>query len=349
MTSKKNENHLYELFNEIKLNNLVFDEAKENDYDKKNLILIPKYTYDNGVIAQLFIKTPMVSHTKGGLPPMRDKEKNLIDYGDGGRAQWNFYFGDSPDEKVFQEKMEEIQEKILKEKLTIIGKNGSRKDDKKIDEKKFEFINMIKEDKNSQNFMRFKFKVDYKMKEKLETKFYELVNNKIEEVNITSINDFESKYKYGTFKYRMVVKMKKIWVQKMLPSKFGVGFDIEQMLIEPSNDVNTSGKVNIKNMMLSSQFDDDDITEINKKTSEIEISKKSDDDADDEEDDEEDDDVEEEEIKSTKNKSKIVKSTKKDDSEEDDDEDEIKSSKKVASSVKAKPVRRKAGSVTSSS
>ena len=319
MTSKKNENHLYELFNEIKLNNLSLDEAKENDYDKKNLILIPKYTYENGVIAQLFFKTPMVSHVKGGLPPMRDKEKNLIDYGDGGRAKWNYYFGDSEDEKIFQQKMEAIQEKILKEKLTIIGKNGSRKDDKKIDEKKFEFINMIKEDKNAQNFMRFNFKLDYKNKEKLETKFYELVNNKIDEVNITSLADFESKYKYGTFKYRMVVKMKKIWVQKMLPSKFGVGFDIEQMLIEPSNEV--SGKVNIKNMMLSSQFDDDDIIEINKKTSDIEISKKSsDDEADDEEEVEEDDDVEEE---------------------------EIKSSKKVTSSMKAKPVRRKAGSATS--
>ena len=303
----------------------------------------------------LYMKTPMMNYTIGGFPPAKDKEGNELFKEESERAKWRCYMGDTPDEKKLYEKMVELQDKLVKDKVLIIGKK---------DEKKFDLENIIGETTNKEGepmyYIRFNFRTDMATKN-ITTSFFVMGNP--DPVAIKTVSDFEATFRRGTFRYRMIVSLNKIWRQKKLPGKYGASFKIEQMQIEMRDDItDANGNINMKNMFMKSQFDDDDLIE---KTSNMNISKNTKttiqdkeetaetDDADDAEDEEDADDIAKkvsDKMKSSKVTKKVEVSKDEDDeddkddkddkNEDEDEEDEIKPTKKTA--AKAKPIRKKA-------
>ena len=317
-------------YDEVDFSQLMIEEVKENEYSKYQLLSLPKYKYQNGVISMLYMKTPMMNYTIGGFPPAKDKEGNELFKEEYERAKWRCYMGDTPDEKKLYEKMVELQEKLTKEKSLIIGKK---------DEKKFDLENIIGETTNKEGepmyYIRFNFRTDMTSKN-ITTNFFELGNP--DPVSIKTVSEFESKYRRGTFRYRMIVSLNKIWRQKKLPGKYGASFKIEQMQIEMRDDItDINGNINMKNMFMKSQFDDDDDipkTDVIKKSSGKIVKANVDD-----EDDQEQDADEADEVTEKMKLSKITQEQEEDEQEEDED-DEIKPTKKSAS--KAKPQEKRA-------
>jgi len=316
-------------YNDVDFSQLMIEEVKENEYSKYQLLSLPKYKYPNGVIAMLYMKTPMMNYTIGGFPPAKDKDGNELFKDEYERAKWRCYMGDTPEEQALYKKMIELQNKLTNDKESIIGKSNA---------KKFDLENIIGETTNKEGeamyYIRFNFRTDMTSKN-ITTNFFESGNP--DPISIKTVSEFESKYRRGTFRYRMIVSLNKIWRQKKLPGKYGASFKIEQMQIEMRDDItDMNGNINMKSMFMKSQFDDED--ELVEKTSKMKVSKKEDvkEDVDEENDAEETSDVE----TSEKMKSKKVVKQEMEDEEEEDEDEEIKPTKKTA--VKAKPIRKKA-------
>jgi hypothetical protein len=206
-------------------------------------------------------------------------------------------------------KMTELQEKLIKEKSTIVGKK---------DEKKFELENIIGEGQNKDGesifYVRFNFHTQGPARE-IATKFFVRRDGIDEEIVIKTVSDFESQFRRGEFRYRMIVSLNKIYKQKKSTGKYGASFKVHQMLIEMRDDV---ASVNTKNMFAISQFGDN-------KSEAVDLSKHI------EDNDEEDEDEEESNIKTSK---KAVEA----EEDEEEDEDEIKPSKVTVTKV-TKPSR----------
>jgi len=350
MASKKNQNIVS--YEDVDFSQLMIEEVKENEYSKYQLLSLPKFKYSNGVMGMLYLKTPMMNYTIGGFPPAKDKEGNELFKDESERAKWRCYLGNTPEEKKMYEKMVELQDKLIKEKSLIVGKK---------DEKKFELENIIGEtsDKegNPMYYIRYNFRTNNppnNAPKEITTSFF--VTGNPDPISIKSVSEFESKFRRGTFRYRMIISLNKVWRQKKLPGKYGASFKIEQMQIEQRDDIpDMNGNINMKNLFLKSQFDDDDeedtkdtgVNNITTKTSKMLI-KEDIESADADDEDNADDDDEDEDTKKlvTKmaEKKKVMQEIEDDDEEE---EDEIKPTKKSVA-AKAKPVRRKATASSSS-
>lgn len=295
---------------DVNFSKMKFEEAKPSDYSNYMDMSFANYEQPDGTLSALYFKTLLIDYVMGGLPPAKDKEGNEIKYKDpSDRAKWRCYLGDSANEKKMFAKISELQDKLIKDKPIIVGKK---------DEKKFELENILGESTNkdgeSMYYVRFNFRVDRASKE-ISTKFFIRKDGIDEEVVIKTVSDFESKFRRGEFRYRLIASLSKIWKQKKTPGKYGASFTVEQMLIEMRDDVSS---VNAKNLFSKSQFDsEENVNDVAKKLEAIDMSKHIEDDddiADAQEDDapeEDEDEEEEEEIKPTKKSSAVsVKATK---------------------------------------
>jgi hypothetical protein len=244
------------------------------------------------------MKTPLLDFNIGGLPPAKDREGNELFKEDSERAKWRCYLGDAPEEKKLMEKMVEFQDKLIKDKASIVGKK---------DEKKFELENIIGEsttkDGETLQYIRFNFRTEGASMQ-IATKFFVRKDGIDDEVVIKTPKEFEEKFRRGQFRYRMIVSLSKVWRQKKMPGKYGASFKVEQMLIEMKDDI---GTLSAKTMFAKSQFDDDVVEH---KLEDLDISNNIEEDA---------EDVEE-------NK-KVVAEEEVD--EEEEDEEEIKPTKKT--------------------
>jgi len=300
---------------DVNFSKLKFEEAKSSEYSKYMDMSFANYEQPDGTLSTLYFKTPQLDYVMGGLPPAKDRDGNEIEYKDeSDRAKWRCYLGNVENEKKMYAKISELQDKLIKDKSIIVGKK---------DEKKFELENIIGEstDKDGESiyYVRFNFRVDRKTNE-ITTKFFTRKDGIDEEVPIKTVSDFESRFRRGEFRYRLISSLSKIWKQKKTPGKYGASFTVEQMLIEMRDDVSS---VNAKNLFSKSQFDSEENTKVDMSKHIIE--------------DEDDivDDVDDE-------ISKKLESVDVEDEEEEEDEDEIKPSKKSSVSVKTKTVRKKA-------
>jgi len=290
---------------DVDFSKLKFEEAKASDYSKYMDMSFANYEQSDGSTSTLYFKTPLLDFVIGGLPPAKDREGNEIEYKDpSDRAKWRCYLGDSVNEKKMFTKMSELQDKLIKDKAIIVGKK---------DEKKFELENIIGESTNkdgeSMPYVRFNFRVDRATKE-ITTPIFERINNVDQQVSIKTPAEFESKYRRGEFRYRLVGSLSKVWKQKKTPGKLGASFTIEQMLIEMRDDISA---VNTKMLFSKSQFDsEENVNNVAKKLEAIDMSKHIEDDDDivdaqeDAPEEEDDEEEEEEEIKPTKKSSSSV-------------------------------------------
>jgi len=276
-------------FEDIDFSRLKIEECKENEYSKYQLLSLPKYEHADGQLTALYLKTPLLDFNIGGFPLAKDKEGNELFKDDSERAKWRCYLGDAPEEQKILKKVQEFQEKLIKDKASIVGKK---------DEKKFELENLIGETTNKEgdtlSYIRFNFRTDIPTNS-MSTKFFIRKDGVDDEITIKTPKDFEDKFRRGQFRYRMIVSLSKVWRQKKLPGKYGATFKIEQMQIEMREDASTMIS---KNMFAKSQFDDDEVTT---KVSEMDLNiepEGGDEDAPEEA--SEDDEEEEEEIKPAK-------------------------------------------------
>jgi hypothetical protein len=302
---------------DVNFSKMIFEEAKASDYSKYMDMSFANYEQPDRTLSALYFKTPLLDYVMAGLPPAKQREGNEIEYKDpSDRAKWRCYLGDSANEKKMFAKISELQDKLVKDKAIIVGKK---------DEKKFELENILGESTNKEGesmyYVRFNFRVDRASKE-ITTKFFIRKDGIDEEAPIKTVADFESKFRRGEFRYRLIASLSKIWKQKKTPGKYGASFTVEQMLIEMRDDVSS---VNAKNLFSKSQFDsEENVTNVTKKLEAIDMSKHiEDDDADEDADEEnnvqegaqedvpEEDEEEEEELKPTKKSSSVsVKTTK---------------------------------------
>ena len=260
-------------FEDVDFSRLKIEECKENEYSKYQLLSLPKYEHADGQLTMLYLKTPLLDFNIGGFPPSKDKEGNELFKDDSERAKWRCYLGDNPDEQKIFKKVQEFQEKLIKDKASIVGKK---------DEKKFELENLIGETTNKEGetmtYIRFNFRTEIPTNS-MSTKFFLRKDGVDEEMVIKTPKDFEDKFRRGQFRYRMIVSLSKVWRQKKTPGKYGATFKVEQMQIEMREDVNTMIS---KNLFAKSQFDDDVV----EKVSEMDLNIEPD----------EDDDVPEEKV-----------------------------------------------------
>ena len=310
---------------DINFSKMKLEEAKASDYSKYMDMSFANYEQPDGTLSTLYFKTPLLDYMIGGLPPAKDRDGNDIEYKDeSDRAKWRCYLGEAENEKKMCNKISEFQDKLIKDKGIIVGKK---------DEKKFELENILGETTTKEGetlyYVRFNFRVDRKTNE-ITTKFFVRKDGVDDEISIKNVSDFESKFRRGEFRYRLIASVSKIWKQKKTPGKYGASFTVEQMLIEMRDDITS---VNAKNLFSKSQFDsEENVSSITKKIETIDMSKHIvDDDAEDADD---ADDAEDD--------SKVSKKINADDDEDEDDDDEIKPSKKSTVSVKTKTVRKKA-------
>jgi hypothetical protein len=282
---------------DVNFSNLQLEETKPTEYSKYQDMAFANMKQPDGTLTTLYFKTPLTDYTLGGLPPAKDKEGNELFKEEYERAKWRYYMDSTDAGKKMLAKMTELQDKLIKEKSTIVGKK---------DEKKFELENIIGEGQNKDGesifYVRFNFHTQGPARE-IATKFFVRRDGIDEEIVIKTVSDFESQFRRGEFRYRMIVSLNKIYKQKKSTGKYGASFKVHQMLIEMRDDV---ASVNTKNMFAVSQFNDN-------KQEKVDLSKHiEDEDNDDNEDDEEsniktkkveedeDDDEDEEEIKTTK-------------------------------------------------
>jgi hypothetical protein len=294
---------------DVNFGRMKFEEAKASDYSKYMDMSFANYEQPDGTLTTLYMKTPLLDYVMGGLPPAKDKDGNPIEYKDEtDRAKWRCYLGESENEQKMLSKFNELQDKLIKDKSLIVGKK---------DEKKFELENFVGESSNKDGetiyYVRFNFRVD-RASNQISTKFFTRKDGIDEEIEVKTVSDFESKFRRGEFRYRLIASLSKIWKQKKTPGKYGASFTIEQMLIEMRDDISS---VNAKNLFSKSQFDsEENVAEVTKKLDAIDMSKHI---------------IEDEE-------EELVH----DEDEEEEDEEEIKPTKKVEVSVKTKSVRKKA-------
>jgi hypothetical protein len=294
---------------DVNFSNLQLEETKPTEYSKYQDMAFANMKQSDGTLTTLYFKTPLTDYTIGGLPPAKDKEGNELFKEEYERAKWRYYMDATDSGKKMLAKMTELQDKLIKEKATIVGKK---------DEKKFELENIIGEGQNKDGesifYVRFNFHTQGPARE-IATKFFVRRDGIDEEIVIKTVSDFESQFRRGEFRYRMIVSLNKIYKQKKTTGKYGASFKVHQMLIEMRDDV---ASVNTKNMFSVSQFGDN-------KSEAVDLSKHI------ENGDEEGDEDEEE---------TNVKTTKKVEEDEDDaeDEDEIKPSKVTVTKV-TKPSR----------
>jgi len=285
-------------FEDVDFSRLKIEECKENEYSKYQLLSLPKYEHADGQLTMLYLKTPLLDFNIGGFPPAKDKEGNELFKDDSERAKWRCYLGDNSEEQKILKKVQEFQEKLIKDKASIVGKK---------DEKKFELENLIGETTNKEgetmSYIRFNFRTEIPTNT-MSTKFFLRKDGVDEEMVIKTPKDFEDKFRRGQFRYRMIVSLSKVWRQKKTPGKYGATFKVEQMQIEMREDVNTMIS---KNLFAKSQFDDDVVIE---KVSEMDLNIEPD----------EDDDVPEE---------KVIEDVE----EEEEEEEEIKPAKKGSSTA----------------
>ena len=315
---------------DVNFSRLKFEETKESEYSKYMAMSFANYEQTDGTMTSLYIKTPIMDYNMGGLPPAKDRDGNELFKDDSERAKWRCYLGESAGEKKMLEKMQQFQEKLVKDKAVIVGKK---------DEKKFELENIIGETTTKEGaslyYVRFNFRTEGPSHQ-IATKFFVRKDGVDEEVPIKTVSEFEERFHRGEIRYRMIISLSKIWKQKKATGKYGASFKIEQMLIEMRDDV---ANLNVKNMFAKSQFDSEE--NITQKLSEVDLSKNIVGDADASED---------EDAPVAK---KVVKAEASDAEEEDAaseaeaseaEEDEIKPTKKSSVTVKAKQVRRKGAS-----
>jgi hypothetical protein len=300
---------------DVNFSKLKFEEAKPNDYSKYQDMSFANMEQTDGTLSTLYFKTPLTDYTIGGLPPAKDRDGNELFKDESERAKWRYYMDDSDNGKKMLAKMNELQDKLIKEKATIVGKK---------DEKKFELENIIGESQNKEGesmyYVRFNFHTEGPTRQ-IATKFFVRKDGIDDEIMIKCVSDFESQFRRGEFRYRMIVSLNKVYKQKKLPGKYGVSFKVHQMLIEMRDDVSS---VNTKNMFATSQFDSEE--NVAKKLSEVDLSKNI----------EAEEDDEEEDAEEAKEKVPEPKSSKKVEvEEEEEDEDEIKPSKVTAKITKA--------------
>ena len=238
-------------FEDIDFSRLKIEECKDNEYSKFQKLSLPKYEHADGQLTMLYLKTPLLDFNMGGFPPEKDKEGNLLFEKDSDRAKWRCYLGEAPEEQKILKKVQEFQDKLVKDKASIVGKK---------DEKKFELENLIGENTNkegeSQSYIRFNFRTELATNV-MSTKFFVRKDGNDEEIIVKTPKEFEDKFRRGQFRYRMIVSLSKVWCQKKLPGKYGATFKIEQMQIEMREDAAT---MNTKNLFAKSQFDDDEVT-----------------------------------------------------------------------------------------
>jgi hypothetical protein len=299
---------------EVNFSKLKFEEAKPNEYSKYQDMSFANMEQNDGTLTTLYFKTPLIDHTLGGLPPAKDRDGNELFKEEYERAKWRYYIDDSENGKKMLAKMQELQDALIKNKATIVGKK---------DEKKYELENIIGESQNKEGesmyYLRFNFHTEGPER-KMATKFFVRNNGIDEEVSIKLPSEFEARFRRGEYRYRMIVSLNKVYKQKKLPGKYGVSFKIHQMLIEMRDDISA---VNAKNLFATSQFDSEENV-IATKMADVDLSKNIE--ADEEE--EEQDDDEEEEAPPAKPSKKVeVK-------EEEEDEDEIMPSKVTAKVTK---------------
>jgi len=297
---------------DVNISKIKFEETKASDYSKYMDMSFANYEQPDGTLSTLYFKTPLLDYVMGGLPPAKDREGNDIEYKDeSDRAKWRCYLGSLENEKKMYNKISELQDKLIKDKAIIVGKDLA---------KRFELENIIGESTTKEGeslyYVRFNFRVDRKSNE-ITTKFFTRKDGIDEEVPIKTVSDFESKFRRGEFRYRLIASLSKIWKQKKTPGKYGASFTVEQMLIEMRDDVSS---VNAKNLFSKSQFDSEENIK-------VDMSKHIIDNDDDIKDDV---DVDDDEI------------SKKLDEDEDDDDDEIKPTKKPSVQEKPKTARKKA-------
>jgi hypothetical protein len=300
---------------EVNFSKLKFEEAKANEYSKYQDMSFANMEQNDGTMTTLYFKTPLIDYTMGGLPPAKDRDGNELFKEEYERAKWRYYIDDSENGKKMLAKMQELQDALIKNKATIVGKK---------DEKKYELENIIGESQNKEGetmyYVRFNFHTEGPER-KMATKFFVRANSVDEEVSIKLPSEFEARFRRGEFRYRMIVSLNKVYKQKKMPGKYGVSFKIHQMLIEMRDDISA---VNTKNLFATSQFDSEENV-IATKMADVDLSKNIE--ADDEE--EQDDDQEEEE------EAPPAKPTKKVEVKEDEeDEDEIMPSKVTAKVTK---------------
>jgi len=311
---------------DVNFSKMKFEQAAASEYSKYMDMSFANYEQTDGQLSTLYFKTPLLDYTMGGLPPAKDRDGNEIEYKDpSDRAKWRCYLGDSVNDKKMHAKISELQDKLIKDRALIVGKK---------DEKKFELENIIGEssitdrstnESKTLHYVRFNFRVDRASKE-ITTKFFTRKDGIDVEIPIKTVSDFESQFRRGEFRYRLIASLSKIWKQKKTPGKYGASFTVEQMLIEMRDDVSS---VNAKNLFSKSQFDsEENVTSVTKKLEAIDMSKhiENDDDENNGDDDEnnvlegaledapendDDEEEEEEKIKTTKKSSSVsVKTTK---------------------------------------
>lgn len=281
---------------DVNFSNLQLEETKPTEYSKYQDMAFANMKQSDGTLTTLYFKTPLTDYTLGGLPPAKDKEGNELFKEEYERAKWRYYIDATDSGKKMLAKMTELQDKLIKEKATIVGKK---------DEKKFELENIIGEGQNKDGesiyYVRFNFHTQGPARE-IATKFFVRRDGIDEEIVIKTVSDFESQFRRGEFRYRMIVSLNKIYKQKKSTGKYGASFKVHQMLIEMRDDV---AAVNTKNMFAVSQFGEN-------KQEKVDLSNNIEDDG-------EEDDEEESNIKTTK---KVEE-----EEEEEEDEDEIRPSK----------------------
>jgi len=286
---------------DVNFSKLKVDECKPSEYSKYQDMSFANMEQADGTFTTLYFKTPLTDYTIGGLPPAKDKDGNELFKEDYERAKWRYYMDNSDNGKKMLAKMTELQDKLIKEKASIVGKAS---------EKKMELENLIGETQGKDGdplyYVRFNFHTEGPTRQ-IATKFFVRKDNIDEEIAIKTVSDFESKFRRGEFRYRMIVSLNKVYKQKKLPGKYGVSFKIHQMLIEMRDDVSA---VNTKNLFAKSQFDSEE--NITTKMGAVDLSNNI------------EDDEEEEEVAPKK---KVVAQ---EDEDEEEDEDEIKPSKVTA-------------------
>jgi hypothetical protein len=274
-------------FEDIDFSRLKIEECKDNEYSKYQKLSLPKYEHADGQLTMLYLKTQLLDFNIGGFPPEKDKEGNLLFEKDSDRAKWRCYLGEAPEEQKILKKVQEFQDKLIKDKASIVGKK---------DEKKFELENLIGENTNKEgdslSYIRFNFRTELATNV-MSTKFFVRKDGNDEEIVIKTPKEFEDQFRRGQFRYRMIVSLSKIWCQKKLPGKYGATFKIEQMQIEMREDANT---MNAKTLFAKSQFDD----EVTTKVSEMELNIEPEGGDEEAPEDIEDEEEEEEEIKPAK-------------------------------------------------
>jgi hypothetical protein len=299
---------------DINFAKLKVEECKPSEYSKYQDMSFANMEQPDGTLTTCYFKTPLTEYTIGGLPPAKDKEGNELFKEEYERAKWRYYIDTKNDNgKKMLAKINELQDKLIKEKGTIVGK---------VNEKKFELEQIIGEttskDGESLPYVRFNFHTEGPTRQ-IATKFFIRNDGIDQEIMIKTVSDFESQFRRGEFRYRMIVSLNKVYKQKKTPGKYGVSFKIHQMLIEMRDDVSS---VSTKNLFAKSQFDSEE--NIINKMGSVDLSKNI----------EEDEDEIEDEAPPVKNSKKV------EDEEEDEDEDEIKPSK-VTAKITTKAPRNK--------